>query len=1539
MKRSAKTPKRKRPRPAASATERPQRALFRVLLRDRQKPESSATAFDGEAPEDALRSCIEADVTAYEEPIITWRDRSGAVALDFDRPAADQPVIDVDMARYFPTTLPCPLAAWTTHGGGLRAVFVAADGVAAQELSAAWALLSPLGNLVGWRLEAKTDSRHPSGERDGGRCGRVHWFAPTSHLVVPGDRTRSAASEAQVAGWLAERGLTFGRYTAQHCPWCGGRPSGGSPPVLISESGLRCFRCDRHESWDQLVGNFVSNDRPSLWDAAKECVHFPHERYVLRQLRPSLPQVLVAPAWRMIMRTVHAATLAEVQAQAAAKLAKSGLSDAEIHTRARAAAESHLTRLMAYRIDVVRSVGGAWLDEKTLQTRNVAANRTLKEMPWSAVSGTRKDAALAGGPLAGFVALAPINCDAVIGPYVEAPPGSIFVRRQRRTCDPPPLDVGDTAPSRDHVERAWGQLEQEFPDFPRGYFCGLVAARFIAQRCIGEPPIPIVTGDTGSGKTAIQHLAGAAVGAPAGIITFDDTVRTLRQFGLRLERGDGFLFMDEVSRVPKLWEKLEAVLRLNSEMWFEVKYANERSVPLTAPVSLLGSALPYAILRAPELSRRAAGWRLSGREKHWRKFGDLAHARRNEHLRSLLDIIVADVWWTVHALGPSNPDWRSLCFEQYDAVHLRELDTEDEGGVGTDEAIRALYAYFRLAPVAEFTTGARWSGWLDASPGTKAAPLLSELVDFEGEPGRVGAEMAELGRLDLAKILGFERPPLQLLVRKRSGKWLVKFVEKAVKKGGGGPRSGLPPIGGPSPRNAPACAPPKAPEKQNETHVVPDARDAHGATSEEAPPPADHVPGGMPCPPVAGGSSGATGATGTSATQEGFSALTTPGATEEPPEPLDAIVMDIETRSLAKLEEVGGRLYSAHRSTEIICLVAKLPSLRVVTWWPGEPQPAELIAAVEAGHPVVAHNVMGFDRFVWEKAGLPIPARWIDSVHAARAAGLPGKLGEIGQVLFGRGKDEAGQSLTLGLSRPDKRTGKLPPIDIETRRRVVAYCQDDVELLASAWTECLVRFAALEPDVRAVDAAINERGFAFDAALAGAIIQVEEKLGTNRVVAAPVEASTLASHQKLKAWLACNGIDVPDVRRGTLERVLADPDLPDATRSVIIARIRSSRVTSAKLEAALRSQSPDGRIRDSFAYHAAHTGRWAGRRFQPQNLPRGVKDLDIDRAVDAVLRQDLAALETLAREVGATVDGVLSSLVRPCIVAANAKLLGVADYASVEARVLLWLARDEDGLAVYRRPKGDAYVEMAARLFGIPEADVTKEQRRLGKSATLGCGYQLGAPTFRLRAEAEGVDWTALPVTPEQTVEAWRDAHPRIAGYRTGDIYKGHVLRRGGLWHDLEGAVRSVIETGRTVEAGRCEWARDGQDVVCTLPSGRRMIYRDAHIELVRPPWGGARDGITYFHGTTRTRVSAYGGKLTENITQAASRDLQAGAMVQLELAGLPVVLHVHDETVCELTSAADLERMKVIIQAPPTWASGLPIAVTGFVTQRYRKE
>ncbi|MGO9835542.1 MAG: DNA polymerase [Polyangiaceae bacterium] len=324
-------------------------------------------------------------------------------------------------------------------------------------------------------------------------------------------------------------------------------------------------------------------------------------------------------------------------------------------------------------------------------------------------------------------------------------------------------------------------------------------------------------------------------------------------------------------------------------------------------------------------------------------------------------------------------------------------------------------------------------------------------------------------------------------------------------------------------------------------------------------------------------------------------------------------------------------------------------------------------------------------------------------------------------------------------------------------------------------------------------------------------------------------------------------------------------------------------------------------MRDTLNYYGAHTGRWTGSGFQPQNLPRGDDRIDVDAAIGAALRRDVAQLRKSATEAGAPVETVLASLVRPCVRAPAGRLLAAVDYSSIEARALLWLAGDEDGLEPFRMGQ-DVYQLQAAALLHLEPASIDKAQRRLGKALVLGCGFQVGATTFRDRATADGVDWSTAGVTPADAVEAWRDAHPLVAGFRVGVRPDGGAMRRGGMWRELEDAAIRAC-TGASVEVARTVWERLGDDVVCLLPSGRRMIYPSASVENAPTPWGAPKPTFTFTHHGNRTR--SYGGKLAENVTQAVCRDLFVDALVRLDRAGFEIVLHVHDEVVAEVLAAS----------------------------------
>ena len=409
------------------------------------------------------------------------------------------------------------------------------------------------------------------------------------------------------------------------------------------------------------------------------------------------------------------------------------------------------------------------------------------------------DAANNGGPLAGYVPVDPVDANMVIGPYVEPPPGAITVHRPRAPHDAPPVELSTRAPSDQQEEDAWETVERKLPSIDRGYTKALIATRLYAQRGVGTPPIVVVTGPTGAAKTALQHLAAGMTGTRAGLLGLDSSDDTLRRLGLLITGGAGIVFADEVGRIKDLYWKLEPLLRANSTITFRAKYANESTVPLRVPISLLGSTLPPCIVRSPEIARRSVGYRLRGAAKNWRVGGmEIADARTDPALRTALDVITSRVWWDLFELGPDG-SWRDLCLGRYGAVEIHTLDLIDPNGTGRDEAVRKLYETFRTAKEDDLTNGSTWRGWLVANPKTPPGEVLGELVDFEAHHEQTKAESAELERLCLEAVLGFPDPTLHLLVRRRSGKWLVKFIEEGVRAGGGQPRSKWPSAQPPSP--------------------------------------------------------------------------------------------------------------------------------------------------------------------------------------------------------------------------------------------------------------------------------------------------------------------------------------------------------------------------------------------------------------------------------------------------------------------------------------------------------------------------------------------------------------------------------------------------------------------------------------------------------------------------------------------------------------------------------------------------------------------
>lgn len=652
------------------------------------------------------------------------------------------------------------------------------------------------------------------------------------------------------------------------------------------------------------------------------------------------------------------------------------------------------------------------------------------------------------------------------------------------------------------------------------------------------------------------------------------------------------------------------------------------------------------------------------------------------------------------------------------------------------------------------------------------------------------------------------------------------------------------------------------------------------------------------------------------------------------------VFVDTETQSLADLKQVGGRRYAEHSSTRLICAVFAWDD-NVVSWVPDEigfnldpriRRGANLPACVPWNRGFAAHNAMTFDRHIARRF-FPYKGPWLDTLHMARAAGLPGSLDMLGERFTGQGKDPA-QKILKKFMVPGRKGWGQGAIEA-----IVRYCRRDVELLQKVYDILKPHPFNDLPGVIQADEEINERGLYFDGTLAARIAQVSTDLievcGDEIESISTLKRGDLRSHPKMMKWLADQGVYLDNLRRSTVQDFLSDPEkalgdedgigISPSVARVLSLRNACLRITGAKLERASAICSSDNRIRDLFGYHGAHTGRWTSRAFQVQNLPRGVEGVDVESLIADL---SLDTVRNVARDCNCSPDDVLSTLIRPCITAAPGNTLIVSDFNAVEARVIAWLAEEPEMLRIFREGE-KLYEATAAVMFGVKVAEVTKGQRQAAKVASLLCQYGGGANKLGDFASMMQIDLAAIGVSAEFIVETWRDKFPLIAGVKEGEY------RTGGLWKDVEFAFKAAINGGN-IRAAKCRFWQMDQSVMVTLPSGRNLCYRLARLEDRVPVYGGdAKPTIVY--QAPRFETTTYGGKLVENITQAVARDLLAEKLVENEY----VVLHAHDEIVCEVLETeaeARRERLEVSMSTSPVWAAGMPLKAEAFITKRYKK-
>ena len=364
-----------------------------------------------------------------------------------------------------------------------------------------------------------------------------------------------------------------------------------------------------------------------------------------------------------------------------------------------------------------------------------------------------------------------------------------------------------------------------------------------------------------------------------------------------------------------------------------------------------------------------------------------------------------------------------------------------------------------------------------------------------------------------------------------------------------------------------------------------------------------------------------------------------------------------------------------------------------------------------------------------------------------------------------------------------------------------------------------------------------------------------------------------------------------------------------------------------KLPAFLARVQADGRARSNLMYHGAGTGRWTAKGIQLQNLPSRDLAIEAEEVEGALRAAEMGLLESLyggAQEVA-------TACIRGLLIAAPGTRFICADYSSIEGRVCAWMAGEETVLQSYL-DKLDLYKVAASGAFRTAYELVTKAQRQVGKVIELFCQYQGSLGAVKKACINYGVK---IPdEEAKAAIAAWRESRPATTA----------------LWKQLESAAMSAVQQPGTMYVYRAiRFKVIGKWLLMRLPSNRLLYYYQPEIVSKEMPWRTdngdpvLRDVVSFYGVDSVTkhwqRQYGYGGLWAENAVQATARDLMANAMLNIEAAGYPLVLTVHDELLAEVPNGhGTVQEFEELCCQLPTWAEGLPVSAEGWEGRRYRK-
>ena len=647
----------------------------------------------------------------------------------------------------------------------------------------------------------------------------------------------------------------------------------------------------------------------------------------------------------------------------------------------------------------------------------------------------------------------------------------------------------------------------------------------------------------------------------------------------------------------------------------------------------------------------------------------------------------------------------------------------------------------------------------------------------------------------------------------------------------------------------------------------------------------------------------------------------------------DFAIVDFETRSKTNLKSYGAYRYVEDKQTIALCLGWKLPGEPARVWKRGDSFPRPLMEFISDGGKLCAWNA-NFDRLVWNyvyRRQVEIPfipiRRWICAMVASAAYAGPRGLGAAAAELkVQHQKEQAGKRLIKLCCEPSKEG--LFVNAPWTLGALYEYCRMDVETTADV-LEHVPALAQAEEELYHVDQWINDRGIQIDMPLVRAardrVSLLQERMASEFRQITSFNPTQRAEFQK---WLRFRGIHVDNTQEATLLGIASDvSSASKEIKKAALIVLAAGKSSTAKFEKACEVPNTDGRARGAFVFYGAHTGRWAGRGVQFQNLPRGVPAEQYEDYRSKVVAGESIAPRTM---------GKLSSMLRGIIIAPKGHHLFNADFGQIEARILMLMAHDEYGVKCFMEGR-DIYKEMAASIFGVDVSQIGDEsmERFVGKTAVLGLGFGMGVFRFLEENKEDFTEEAALKVVASCS-------HGE-GGKPCNDYYKSKNKEQYDPRIHTEAKIHAtshIVRTYREMFVGVPKyWNTLMQSVPTAMdaPNGNfgRFHYNTLtqklsyHLHSNRKLyWDGCRYHKREIVVNKREKKGTFvkrlwGGLLTENIIQATARDVQAIVMTALEhVSPFDPVATIHDEVIAEGNSDLTVEEFQRIIHTslPPPY-------------------